>query len=98
MPKRQQRYRSKRLFGRNNRIFRERGIGNMEGIAHKELGEGYYVHIDAYMKEPDGEERVAYHYDGDKRYTGKLYESKKGRKYFQVDGERLYLDEFKTEV
>lgn len=66
----------------------------MEGIAHKKLGEGYYVHIDAYMKEPNGEERVAYHYDGDKGYTGKVYESKKGRKYFQVDGERLYLDEF----
>lgn len=66
----------------------------MEGIAHKELGEGYYVHIDAYMKEPDGGERVAYHYDGDKRYTGKVYTSKKGRKYFQVDGDRLYLDEF----
>ena len=70
----------------------------MEGIAHKELGEGYYVHIDAYMKEPDGEERVAYHYDGDRAYTAKVYESKKGRKYFQVDGERLYLDEFKKEV
>lgn len=62
----------------------------MEGIAHKELGEGYYVHIDEYI----GEERVAYHYDGDRAYTAKVYESKKGRKYFQVDGERLYLDEF----
>lgn len=37
---------------------------------------------------------VIYHFEGEKSYTAKLYDGKKGRKYFQVLGNRYYLDEF----
>ena len=37
---------------------------------------------------------VIYHFEGEKSYTAKLYKTIYGRKYFQVSGERFYLDKF----
>ena len=53
---------------------------------------GYYdVYIDDIKEE---ENKVMYHFEGCKMRTAKLYKTKFDRKYFQIAGDRYYVDEF----
>ena len=59
-------------------------------MARYKYSKDYYT---IYIEKID-ENSVIYHFEGEGYYTAKLYKTIYGRKYFQVSGERCYLDKF----
>ena len=64
----------------------------MGKIAYKNICSGFCLWIDGFLYDID--DKITFHYDGDKMHTVKIYYTKEGRAYFKAWGERHYIDEF----
>ena len=64
----------------------------MSKIAYKNICNGFGMWIDDFSYDID--DKVTFHFDGDKTHTVKMHYTKEGRAYFKAWGERYYIDEF----
>lgn len=64
----------------------------MGKIAYKNICNSFVLWLDDFTYDID--DKVTFHFDGDKARTVKVYYTKDGRAYFKAQGERHYIDEF----